>query len=234
MKLEFKFDLQKEAENWVGFIIDHEPCYGMNKNAYNLCLCAIPEELKNRVSKLSKEKAVKEVLMFLKNDPRRQLKQRFIDVQIKALQRIWKEKGNDLVKNLEKTYMRNLPEKVISYITYLLICDYNFKEKYFHLSLYHPISKNFTLIAHELAHFIFYQHYENYCKSKGLNENQFQDLKESMTVLLNLEDFDQLLLVDDGGYPNHQKLRKFIFETYLQNRDFVETLDKAILKINKT
>ena len=57
-------------------------------------------------------------------------------------------------------------------------------------------------------HFHFFEHYWDGIE-KQIGINKTDDLKESLTVLLNLE-FKDLWFKFDQGYPNHQELRKFI------------------------
>ncbi|MCD6550093.1 hypothetical protein J7K24_00940 [bacterium] len=56
--------------------------------------------------------------------------------------------------------------------------------------------------------------------SQQLDEKQIENLKESLTVLLNTEEFDRIILSQDPGYPHHQWLRKKILDTWQQNKDF--------------
>jgi len=87
------------------------------------------------------------------------------------------------------------------------------------------LAKNFTIIAHELSHFLFYDYFQNYLKEKGITEDKFQDLKESSTVLLNTEYFKNLLLIEDGGYAPHQKLRELILSSWNKNKNLKKTID---------
>ncbi|EKD22935.1 MAG: hypothetical protein ACD_83C00177G0001 [uncultured bacterium] len=101
----------------------------------------------------------------------------------------------------------------------MYICDYDYPKRYFYLSLYHSLALNFTVIAHELAHFLFYQNFHKVCQQLGLDENQFQDLKESTTVLLNTQEFEDILLIEDQGYEPHQKIRQLILASWNKERD---------------
>lgn len=54
------------------------------------------------------------------------------------------------------------------------------------------------------------------------------DLKEALTFILNT-DFNDLLLVEDKGYPAHQKLRKKLKKIWEKEKNFNKFLDKAIM-----
>jgi hypothetical protein len=60
-----------------------------------------------------------------------------------------------------------------------------------------------------------------------IGKEKTADLKESLTVLLNLE-FGNLFLAKDRGYPLHQKLRSFIEEEWKKEKDFDKLIGKCI------
>ena len=80
---------------------------------------------------------------------------------------------------------------------------------------------------HELMHFMFHRYYDRICEEEGLTKNEMWDVKESFTVLLNLE-FDDLRFQPDNGYPQHVKLREAIKESWQKNHDFDTALKSAI------
>ncbi|KPJ55610.1 hypothetical protein AMJ49_06730, partial [Parcubacteria bacterium DG_74_2] len=80
-----------------------------------------------------------------------------------------------------------------------------------------------TTICHEIFHFQFLYYYANFCRKQGLNKKQIEDLKEALTVLLNIEEFDNIILVEDVGYPDHQVLRQKILNIWKKGRDFYLT-----------
>jgi hypothetical protein len=80
---------------------------------------------------------------------------------------------------------------------------------------------------HELMHFMFLTYYLETCQEQGLSERQIWAIKESFTMLLNVE-FDDLQFNWDKGYPEHKELRLVIKKAWLKYHDFDKTLDKAI------
>jgi hypothetical protein len=43
------------------------------------------------------------------------------------------------------------------------------------------------VFAHELMYLFFHCYFEDYCLEKGLSKQQISDLKESLTIILNVE-----------------------------------------------
>ena len=58
------------------------------------------------------------------------------------------------------------------------------------------------------------------------------DLKEALTVLLNLE-FKDILLAYDEGYGMHKELRDFISEEWKRKQDFNSLIDRCIEYLKK-
>jgi len=75
-------------------------------------------------------------------------------------------------------------------------------------------------------HLQFIYYYKDKLK-KTISENQFQDIKEALTVRLNIE-FSDLLKEKDKGYPDHQKLRNFIEQEWTKDKDLDIILNKCI------
>jgi hypothetical protein len=83
------------------------------------------------------------------------------------------------------------------------------------------------MIYHELMHFLFHWHYWDQCKKAGLSEQEIDNFKESLTILLN-PILEKRGLPLDVGYPGHEALRKRWAALYAENSDFPIFLEKAI------
>jgi len=99
--------------------------------------------------------------------------------------------------------------------------------------MWHGLPFQLTTIYHELLHLQFLYYYEDYLKEKGLKKKQIEDLKESLTFLLNEPEFEEVILVKDKGYPSHQLLRKKLRKVWQREKNFRKFLDKAIKIIKK-
>ena len=225
LNLSFSYSREKDALNWVNTAKDTNPPFGFS---YEASVSPISEKLLKDIIRLDKNKAVDKVLEYFSDNRRQKLKEEFIQYYIDALNDHWTKYGDKLAEKLEKIFGKFKKQKCDSFVTTLYICDYNYEENYFYLSLYHSLAKNFTIIAHELSHFLFYDYFQNYLKEKSVSENKFQDLKESATVLLNTEEFKNLLLIEDAGYAPHQKLREFILLSWNKNKNLKKTIDDII------
>lgn len=95
-------------------------------------------------------------------------------------------------------------------------------------SMWRSVPASITTICHEVMRLQFLHYYKNYLKKKGLKNNQIEDLKEALTFLLNEKEFDEIILCDDNGYPEHQKLRKKLREIWDRKRDFEKLLEAGI------
>jgi len=80
--------------------------------------------------------------------------------------------------------------------------------------------------AHELMHLQFHYYFEENLR-KTITKKQFKDIKEALTILLNIE-FKDILKKKDLGYPNHKNLRDFIEKQWKKKKDFDILLDKCV------
>jgi hypothetical protein len=225
IKLNFLYNREKDALNWVNTAKDVDPDFGFS---YEISTAPIPDNLKKEIIKIEIDEAVTKVTDYFSKSKRQKLKEDFIKYKLISLKKLWQEKGDNLIKKIESIFGKFKNDELNVYLTTLYICDYNFEENYFYLSLYHSLPQNFTIIAHELSHFLFYRDFEKYYRDKGLSEKQFQDLKESTTVLLNEKEFSDILLIEDSGYQPHKKLRKFIANSWRKNRSLKKAADESL------
>ncbi len=75
-------------------------------------------------------------------------------------------------------------------------------------------------------HLYFHKFYWDSVEKK-LGKEKTSDLKEALTVLLNLE-FKDLWFVEDKGYESHKELRNFIMEKWKEEKDFEKLLEKCV------
>jgi len=109
---------------------------------------------------------------------------------------------------------------------------YNIEENYFFISAKNPDDNN-LIIAHELFHFYTWHRLAQSLKIKGISISQYNDIKESLTEILNLEFADLLNGKYDEGYPQHKILRQKINILWRSGKklddivlDFIENLKK--------
>ncbi len=137
-------------------------------------------------------------------------------------QKDWDSVSEEYHRRAEEIFGIKLPTDIKAYLTINSRCPYNIEENYFFVTVpaYDYIARR--TVMHELWHF--YTWY-------GLGPNQVErlgsqkygDLKEALTVLLNVEYKDLLPGgIEDTGYPQHKELREKVLKFWEKDRDIVK------------
>lgn len=230
LRVNFKYDLEKDAWSWV-LIAKDKDLWGFN---WRDQVAHISDELLEKIEKASFHRARKIVEWHIEKDPRKGYKNKLMYSEMRTLETSWriveKKYFEALAQITQKPIFTN---KFDCYFTTGLMCPYNEKENWFMVSMWHSIPISITIICHELMHLQFLHYYRKYLTEKGLKKEQLEDLKEAMTVLLNGKEFEEIILCDDSGYPKHQKLRKKLQKIWAKEKDFQKFLDKAISELKK-
>jgi len=223
LKVNFHYNFKKDAWSWVLVAKDHE-CWGLNwKNQ----IAFIPDNLLEQIIKKSRKSAESLVYNHLISHSKKQMRELVIQEELKALENSWRKIENDFFKKLEQIIQKPIfTDHFKCYLTTGFMCPYNEKEGWFMVSLWHSIPASITAICHEIFHLQFLYYYKNYCK-KFLSKEKTEDLKEALTFILNT-DFNDLILSEDRGYPDHQKLRLRLKKVWIKEKDFKKFLEKAI------
>jgi hypothetical protein len=156
----------------------------------------------------------------------------FIPIYLSSTKAAWGLVESEFCGRLEKITGKNfLKERAIVYLTFATRCPYNYdggngKGDWFMFSFWSNLYSSVATIAHELMHFHFFDNYADLIVEE-IGEEKMEDLKESLTVLLNLE-FGDLWMSFDRGYDSHQDLRKFIVSQWEKKKDFDLLLKKCV------
>ena len=94
------------------------------------------------------------------------------------------------------------------------------------VSLFYSLPASLSTCGHELMKIFFHNTYWPEIEKK-IGKEKTDDLKEALTVLLNLE-FSDLWVAEDHGYGPHQNLREFIEKQWKKEKDFDKLLDKCV------
>lgn len=107
----------------------------------------------------------------------------------------------------------------IWYITTFPRWPYDYEKWYIRLYYNRSIKYYIGIFLHELLHFQFIHHYKNREPVVSLTNEQFEFLKESMTIILNHE-CKQFLWKPDTWYSIHRGLREILEKFWTTNKNF--------------
>lgn len=121
----------------------------------------------------------------------------------------WKIAEPIFIERVEKIFGISYPTPIITvYLTHNERCTYNIEENYFFVKISSEFSNN--TIMHELLHFYTWHAFGKKLLDDGLSKLAYNDVKESLTEILNLEFSDLMGGKLDSGYPQHQEMRQKI------------------------
>lgn len=150
-----------------------------------------------------------------------------IEVFALALQEAWKKINEEYFKRLENITKKPIyTEEFSAYVTTVVRCPYSYEESWFMVSFFRDMLNALKTAGHEIIHLQFHHYYWESIE-KEIGNEKTADLKEALTVLLNLE-FKDLWFVEDSGYEKHKELRKFIEEEWKKEKEFDVLLKKCI------
>ncbi len=72
---------------------------------------------------------------------------------------------------------------------------------------------------HELLHFYTWHVFHDDFITSGKTEAQYNDIKESLTELLNIEFIDLMEGAHDDGYPQHAEMREKVKNLWNETKD---------------
>jgi hypothetical protein len=126
--------------------------------------------------------------------------------RVNAFEKAWQEISTSFIERCENIFGITYPRDSIQvYLTTNGLCTYNIEQGYFFVWC-HSKRSNGT-VMHELFHFYTWHAFYDQLIKKGLSAMQYNDVKESLTELLNIEFKDLLSDEVDSGYPQHKEMR---------------------------
>ena len=141
-----------------------------------------------------------------------------IDVQIsrEELQRNWDTVAEEFEKRAERIFGIRIADRITAYMTITGRYPYYIedKAKFFYVPAQKTNANATTM--HELLHF--YTWFK-FGESEPVDPQKYNDVKESLTALLNIEFSDLMNGVVDSGYPQHARLREMAADEWERSKD---------------
>ncbi|MBI4992332.1 MAG: hypothetical protein HZB99_03885 [Candidatus Harrisonbacteria bacterium] len=155
-----------------------------------------------------------------------------VNKEIVAIEERWKIAEPIFIERMGKIFGISYTVPVITiYLTHNERCTYNTVKSYFFVKIGSEFSTN--TIMHELLHFYTWYIFGKELLDKGLSKLVYNDIKESLTELLNLEFSDLMNGGADIGYPQHQKMRAQIREMWKSQKDIGVVIKKLVSEQTK-
>lgn len=140
-----------------------------------------------------------------------------ISERITNFQNDWESVSSEFQNIAENIFNISIDNNITAYLTINARCPYSIKENFFYTSL-NSNQATMTLM-HELWHF--YTWYGlGVDQEEKIGKEIYNNLKESLTVLLNVECKNLLPKgIVDVGYPQHQDIRNEILQYWKKDKD---------------
>lgn len=210
--VEFVFDEKKDLENFY----------------YRCNQIPIKDKIPESIKRVCVNKPLNSVEKELKEEIKKITDEEIINLFLITVKKAWSKINKEYFKRLGIiTNKRSPSEKFKGTLIQLDTCGYDLKNYSFQFSIRTPISYVLLNTAHEIFHIYFHEYYFKEI-SKEIGEKRTSDLKEALTVLLNLEFSDLWFPFEDKGYEFHSELRKFIKKTWEKEKNFESLISKCV------
>ncbi|MFA5174385.1 MAG: hypothetical protein WC438_04350 [Candidatus Pacearchaeota archaeon] len=189
-------------------------------------------KLSPKMVKQLKGREFADCVRLLNNYSKKIHNSKIIKISENAVNQAWGLIEKKYFARLEKITGKKFGDRRIdAYLTSVPRCPYYINHNWFMVNYFSGIPHMLATAGHELMHFHFHRNYWEEIE-RQIGKERTGDLKESLTVLLNLE-FKDLWVVEDRGYEPHKKLRGYIERQWNNKKDFDVLLNKCVKYINK-
>ena len=150
--------------------------------------------------------------------------------EIVAVEERWKTVESIFIERVEKIFGISYPLPTITaYLTHNERCTYSIKENYFFVKIGSEFSNH--TIMHELWHFYTWQSFGKKLLDEGFSKLVYNDIKESLTEIINLEFPDLMGGKLDNGYPQHREMRQKIRELWPNQKNVFLIAQKLLIGV---
>lgn len=220
MKITVAIDINKDALNWW---------HACNKSSYGI-------DWKTRISQRLQQQIVgktkKEAFSFLLPHIKKLYKKNHINKIKLKVQRAFDSHANSIQKRMEEVTGQPLYRQSFTvFLTTFPRGPYNVEQGYNLSWIEKSNGQHIDSFLHELLHYqtIWYFRKENLNR---INKNDFEQVKEALTVILN-NTFKDMRSRPDFGYPIHVRLRTDILSFWKKTRNFQRTVKYGVSVFQK-
>lgn len=219
--VKFEYSLEKDIMNVLRVINQGSRFDSTDKNEW--WFGNVPRKLVAHVRDENNQNAKRELVThFLKE--KSEGDKSLIESRITLFTAQWAWENDEYFRRLESIVHAHLPSdySYTGYLTTAGSCPFDPQNRWFMVRIHDKIAD--TVAAHEILHMAFREKYGLYCRDElRLTPDEFDAMQEATTFLLNTEMRD-LLSKKDGGYKEHQALRKMLEEEWMKHKDFEKLL----------
>lgn len=233
MKYKYKiiYDIQYDMWNWRDSIKNSFMGFNWIDNISNKNDLKIAKQILG-LKKQAAEKILKPYLENQKNNPKSKLNK-----FTKIIEKNFQEKYQDACKILEKITNRPLMSNNFTfYITTFPRCLYFYEKRGIFI---YDATEDFwgmpiDTFLHEAHHLQFIHYwYEN--KNSPVSKLKYEDfdyLKEALTVVLDDDELKSIMSLPDQGYPTQTEFRKLLYQNWQKYHNFDRLVDFGLSKLN--
>lgn len=223
-KVTFKFDIEKDLWNtW-------DTC-----NSDSIFGCDFKKGIPQTTMDLCGGKKFEDIKNTFKDHYKKTYSCRLVSQVEKSFNEAWSKIGEEYFKRLKKITKKPINlKKITAYLTFVRRCPYNHNkgDPFFFVNFFGGIPNAMMIAGHEIMHIHLHNLKWWEKVEKEIGNEKTGDLKEALTVLLNLE-FRDLWIAPDRGYDMHKELRTFIKNKWKKEKNFDKLTNKCIKWIKK-
>ncbi len=146
---------------------------------------------------------------------------------VQRIEQNWRKIEPAFFERVEEIFGIQYPIPEISvYLSTNGRSTYNIDGGYFFV--YTEASSTNRIIMHELFHFYTQQAFRAKLEELGVGADRYNDIKESLTELLNIEFVDLMDGANDDGYPQHAEMRQAVRISWIATKDIWRTILDAL------
>lgn len=225
--LNFTYNISKDTENYLNAVYRFKYLKHQRKNIEQQVTHYLSDKDVLAIKKSKTKKEVREVIYKIITKWLK-FNQDILELNAQILSKAWQRREKQFIKYCENFFEKPFDfDDITCYFTTLPICPYHYP-LWFMNSIKFSVEEQLLTIYHELFHFMFIKYYQDYCFKKGLSKEEFEIIKEALTVFLNQPPFTKINTIPEKGYPLEKSLRDFMLKGYRKNLGFKKFLDNSI------